>query len=267
MTNTDTTSINHSSSGLPQMKTILNHLFVEIDLEKTKILLLGLLFVGMGFMSVVTQVMLADIIKWAGFELVSPPQSSLVGVLNDFWGDAVMIALILAIYGMSTYSGELEVGKPIYFNLARPISRETYFLTRFAVRAIGVMGMYILASLITYCYSLVFFDGFPIDRVIVATCLVAFGPTTVLALVMMASSRLSTVLSAIVGVIFVVVQFLVGMVPPLKWFSPLTLMNEWTNVLSGEISFLDLFLTYSTLTLWIIVPCIVGLVLYKQRDL
>jgi ABC-2 type transport system permease protein len=250
-----------------KLQILKTNILVEFDLEKKKIMLMFVLFLVFGLTSVVTQIYLPDILALSGFELVNPPQPSLFGVLSDYWGDIVLFALIIILIMMTTFSAELDVNKQVYFYLSRPISRNTYYLTRTLLKVISVMFIFSIASLIVYFYALAFFDQVDFIKIIQSILLLSMSLGSIVAVVIMFSTKFSTGNTGISSFGFIFFQLIIALIEPLKWLSPSSLGNEWVKVLTGTISENNLFLTFFALGLWLIIPMIIGWIFYTKRDL
>ncbi|MHA2366018.1 MAG: hypothetical protein ACXAC7_18815 [Candidatus Hodarchaeales archaeon] len=246
---------------------ILNHIYTELDLEKVKIFLIFISMVFMALSAVITQVLLPDIMEWSGLQVIGFPEPSIISILTDFWGDIYIFALIMIFYGMNTFSAETDIKKQVYFNLSRPISRRTYFMTRYFIRITSVVIIIVISSLIAFWYGMIFFDPLPIERVLLASIIVGFSLASIISVVIMASSYSSTPISAGMGLTFLFIQMIFLLFEPLKWLSPIALSDIWLDIMKGVFDAGDAVLTIIVLILWIIIPGIIGLWLYEKRDL
>ena len=71
------------------------HILTEIDLGKKAILLLGIIFIFMAMTSVMTQVLLPNILELTGLEIIGLPEPSSTTILADFFDNIFIIALII----------------------------------------------------------------------------------------------------------------------------------------------------------------------------
>jgi ABC-2 type transport system permease protein len=250
------------------LSSLFAHISVEFDLERKKIVIITILFVFMGLMAVATQVLLPEILKLAGLEIANLPDPSLFAVLADFWGDSILFALVIVLLTMGTFSSEIDVNKQAYIMLSRPISRTTYFLTRTIIKTIGLFIGFFIASLITYLYSLAFYDYVDILDFLVSAILISLSFCTIVTIVSMFSARFSTMTSGILGFLFLFGQLFVILIEPIQWIVPFGASSIWVDIFIGlEVGINDLFLSLGSLMLWIIGPLIIGWYFYNNRDL
>ena len=250
-----------------QTRSLFIHLRTEMELDKSKLLGIAVLFVFFGLTSVLTQMFMPQIMKLSKLEITNLPEPSIKSVLADYWGDIVTFSMILILFFMSSFSSELDINKSVYFYLARPISRETYYLTRFWLRVLAVIVLYFITSLLIYGYALFYFEPIPFSDILLSSILVSLALGASTALIIALSSWLSTSKAGIVGFIILVVQLLLSLIKPLEWISPTALASPWQDVLSGTFDASTYLMHVLALLGWIIVPCIAGLLYYRRRDL
>ena len=247
------------------------HFLVEFNKEKGKLFLVFTLFLFFALTSVVTQIVLPEILDLSGIEIIGLPEPSLMAMLSDFWGDTIIYLIIVIFYGMGTFSSEIEINKPIYFTLSRPVTRKTYFLSRFLIRIIGFFLIFFTASMIIYILGSLYFSPLKVERVILASMILALSLTGILSIIIMASSRFRTMTSAVIGFGFVVYHiFLLLLEKPfewIKWFDPLLLSNIWFETLNGVANSVEFVVYLIALLFWIILPGLIGLLLFENRDI
>ena len=245
----------------------LAHIKVEFDQAKMKLLIVMLILMFSGFTSVISQKYMNEILKTAGFELKNPPTPTLTTFLSDFLGDASLYILIIILLGMGTFSNELEVNKQVYFTLSRPISRSNYYLTRSLILTIGIAIATIIGSLIVYFYSLVYFEPTSIEKIILILVIISLQYSSIYAIMIMFSTRYSQSTAGVLGFVTFLSEALIAFIEPLRWFSPLALSSDWTKILTGTIKPMDITADFIALTIWIIVPLVIGWRIYQNRDL
>ena len=243
------------------------HILTEINLGKKAILLLGIIFIFMAMTSVMTQVLLPNILELTGLEIIGLPEPSSTTILADFFDNIFIIALIIILYGAGTFSTEIEANKQVYFMLSRPISRKTYYATRTVIRLLGIMVVFIVATLIAYFYGSVFYEELPVERVFISGFIISLSLLSVLAVTMMANAKLSTPASVGIGILFLFYQLLILLIEPLVWLSPMALSGIWGEIILGLADSTEVLLKTMVLLIWIIVPYFIGLFLYERRDL
>ena len=254
-----------NSSGLSTKKA---NFSVEMENERKKFFLLTILFTLDGFLAVIVQVLLPDILKSVGFELLNPPSPSLNGLLGDYFGDVLLFSLILILVSMSTFSSEIDVNKQVYILLARPISRSTYYLTRTLIKSLGAFISFFVASIITYVFALGFFNALDPIKVLLSIGILSLSLCSIVATVIMFSSKFSTTTSGILGFLFLFGQIVISVVEPLKWFSPVSLANVWINILSDNpLNVIEIISSIFALSIWTLLPILIGWRFYLRRDL
>jgi ABC-type transport system involved in multi-copper enzyme maturation permease subunit len=261
-------TLQKDQKNISSLSTLLAHISVEIDLEKKKIVILTILFVFMGLMAVATQVMLPEILKLAGIEIANLPEPSFLAVFADFWGDSGFFALIIVLLTMGTFSSEIDVNKQAYITLSRPISRTTYFLTRTIIKTIGLFIVFFVASLVTFLYTLAFYESIYILDFLVSAILISISFCSTVVIVSMFSAKFSTIISGILGFFFLFSQLFIILIEPIQWIVPFGASAIWIDIFIGlEVETSDLLLSLGSLTLWIIGPLLIGWYFYNNRDL
>ncbi|MHA1991385.1 MAG: hypothetical protein ACW981_05400 [Candidatus Hodarchaeales archaeon] len=245
---------------------LITHFSVEMDLERKKIVILTILFVFLGLMAVATQVMLPEILKLAGLEIANLPEPSLFAVFADYWGDSILFALIIVLLTMGTFSSEIDVNKQVYITLSRPISRTTYFLTRTFIKTIGLFIGFFIASLVTYLYSLAFYESIDILDFLISAILISLSFCSIVAIVSMFSAKFSTITSGILGFLFLFGQLFVLLVEPIQWIVPFGASSIWIDIFLGS-NVENFELSIVSLVLWIASPLLIGWYFYNNRDL
>ncbi|MDH5401295.1 MAG: hypothetical protein OEY49_02285 [Candidatus Heimdallarchaeota archaeon] len=243
------------------------HVKTEFNLEKTKIIAMGMLFLFFGITSVLSQLFLPEILELSDLQVINLPEPTITQILYDFWGDIGLISLIVILYSASTFSSEFGTAKNGYFYLSRPISPRTYFMTRFLIRVIGIIIMFTVSSVITVLYATLFYDSLDMKRVFIASLLMALVLGTISSFVIMMTTKFSNAISGVSGILLLFIQYLVGLVESLKWFSPFVLSNIWPSLLIGSVDTIELILHFIVLCLWIGVPCLLGWYYYGIKDL
>ena len=243
------------------------HFRVELDQAKMKLLIVAIILIVSGFSSVISQKYMAEILAISGFELKNPPVPSLSSFLSDFLGNSSLYILIIILFGMGTFSNELDVNKQVYFTLSRPISRSGYFLTRSLVLTLGIAFTTILGSFIVYYYALEFFSPIPLETITLIFLIVCLQYSCMYALMIMFSTKYSQSTAGVLGFITFLSEALIAFIEPLKWFSPLALSNDWMKMFNKNISPFDISLDFLAMIIWIIVPLLIGWIIYQKRDL
>ena len=249
-------------------KTSITNLTNEFELEKTKFLLLFLLLTIMGMMSILTQAFLPDLLKLAGYEQIGGPKATtIVDVLIDFWGDYLILMIIILLLGSTTFSPEVDVNKQVYFNLSRPISRKEYYLTRVLLKVISLMTIFFVASTFVYVVALNFFNSIDFGRFVLANLVLTLHLGSFFAITILLNTRFNSAVTAVIGLFVLIIGLFLSLISPLKWFSTIALSNEWINIINNTLNFSDLLLVMLSLLIWLLVPIILGLRLYQNRDL
>lgn len=264
------TSIDHEKFHFTRGKkgaSFLSHFKVEYENNRIKLLILGIIIVFNGFSSVFSEVYLNEILTLAGYSLINPPSPSLMGFLNNFVGDSSLYIIIIIIFGMGSFSNEVEVNKQVYFTLSRPISRKAYFFTRTLLLTIGIAVIYIIASLIVYFYSLLFFEPISLDKIMLAIVMASLQNASFYAIMIMLSVTYNQMTAGILGFTTFLGAEIVTLIEPLRWFSPISLSGIWMDILVNKESLSDFLTTTFSLLLWIIVPIFIGWLVYKRKDL
>ncbi|MCY3414552.1 MAG: hypothetical protein INQ03_23085 [Candidatus Heimdallarchaeota archaeon] len=243
------------------------HILTEFELDRSKILSMTLLFLFFGLSAVVMQLYLPDILKMSEIEIINLPEPSIQAILIDFWGDISLLSMIIILVTMSTFSAELDVNKNGYIYLSRPISRTTYYVTRYLVRVIGFSLAFALASVLTYGYALLFFDPIDTGQFVLAIMLLMMNIAVVTSLVIAVSTVFNSTISGLLGFVFLFLQMLIGLIEPLKWLSPFTLAGIWKEIIFGLDGSSELGWHVLALSLWIVIPGLAGLIYYNRRDL
>ena len=243
------------------------HFKVELDNAKLKLLIVFFLLLFSGFTSVISQVYMNDILKMSGFVLANPVQPTMISFLADFLGDSSLYALIILLIGMGTFSNELEINKQVYFTLARPVSRTSYYFTRTLVLTVGIIFTVIGGSAVIYTYSMVYFDPLPIYKIVLILILVSLQYSAMFSLIIMFSAKFNQTIAGVLGFLTFISETILTLFPPLKWLSVLSLSGDWTKIIDNSISTIDLGLDFLALVVWIIVPIIIGWKIYQKRDL
>ena len=243
------------------------HLRVELDQAKIKILIFLFVILLNGFSTLFSELFMKEIFKMEGINLINIPDPTLFGFLEKFLGNIDLYLIIIILLGMGTFSNELELNKQVYFTLARPVSRSTYYFTRALILAIGYGVVYLIGSSILYAYSLLFFKPIPIERIFLILVINALQFSGFFAIIIMISSKFNQLTTGILGFFVYLAEYLLTLFEPLKWFSLIALDNYWTKIFSKSGNLIDLTATIVTLLLWTILPIIIGWFMYKKRDL
>jgi len=249
------------------------HLMIELELEKMRIIVIGVILLFSGIIAVITQLYLPELMEMSGMELANPLEGSMKGVFLDFWGDMVLIGGIIAVfYGMGSFASETGVNKTIHFLLSRPISRKRYFLSRFILKNTIISTIFIVVSLVVYLYGAIYFEPMNFGSFIMACLLLALMLSGILSVVMMISSKMSSTSTAAIGFGFLVIQIILSLelftnaFESLKWISPVSISSYWMDLVEGD-PISGALLKVITLLLWIIIPGFLGNLFYSKRDL
>ncbi len=243
------------------------HLHVELDQAKFKLLVFLFVLLLNGFSTLFSDLFMKEIFKMQGIDLPNLPDPSLLGFLEKFFGSIDAYLIIIILLGMGTFSNELEINKQVYFTLARPVSRSTYYFTRALILVLGYGLVYLIGSSFIYAYSLLFFESIPLERVLLILIINALQFTGFFAIIIMVSSKFNQLTTGILGFLVYLVEYVLTLFDPLKWFSLIALDSYWTNIFTKSENFIDLTGTIVALVLWTILPIMVGWYFYKKRDL
>ena len=250
---------------------LLSHIQVTLDLQKKSFLVALLVFVFFALLSIIGQVYLPEILKLSGVEIGGLPKPSMTSVFENVWGNFILIGAILVIFqGSTTFSSDLNVDKPMYILMSRPISRDDYYLVISVLKLVGILVVVFITSLMTYLISDFFFDPIPMAVIIWGSLVQGLALASLLAIQISMNTRLSTGATAVWGIILLVsmttLNILATYLKYLKWFSPLALSS-----ISNEILFqheYDHVLANSlVLLIWVIAPLLLGMYLFRKRDL
>ena len=269
-TNTVTSSQKTFKSEYSDQKnisTLIPHLKVEFDNFKLKLLIIGFIILFNGFTAVITQIYLADILKLTGLDITNPPSPSLMNFLLKFFGDSIMYIIIIILIGMGSFANELEANKQVYFTLSRPVSRKRYYFSRTLMQVIGIAVTVAAASLFIYGYSLVYFQALPIDKILLALFVISLQYASFYAIMVMFSTKFNTSIAGVLGFLTYIFMTIIGVFDTLKWFSPLSLSSIWPKIITNNVNLNDFLTTIVTLVAWIIIPILIGWIIYKRRDI
>lgn len=269
-TNTVTNTKKKFKSDYSQQKfksALIPHLKVEFENYKLKLLIISFVILFNGLSAVLTQVYLSDILKFSGIQVVNPPTPSLMSLLAKFFGDSSIYIIMLILIGMGSFSNELEINKPVYFTLSRPISRRTYYFSRTILQVVGNAFVTALTSLIIYFYSLIYFDPLSLDKILLALFVLSLQYASFYAIMIMFSTKFSPSIAGVLGFLTYIFMILMSISDAFKWFSPLSLSGMWTKIVTTSVSTSDFFTTILALLAWIMVPILIGWIIYKRRDI
>lgn len=247
------------------------HFKIEFELERSKLLLIGVVMLFFAVTSVIAIVLLPDLLKLSGVEIIGFPEASTVFVLSDFWNDSLLYFIIIILYAMGTFSSEIDGNKPIYFKLSRPISRRSYYLTRTLIRILGIVFVFTLAGIVAYLLASVYYEQIALEKVIIASIINSLAVGSLISIVIMSSASFKTTTSAFIGIGFVFYQIIVSIFEQafdwIKWFNPQSLSSTWMDVIKDTIEISDIISSILALSMWIIIPIIIGLIIYEKRSI
>lgn len=249
----------------------LKHLSILIELEFKSFIILLIMFTFFGFIAVLGQVFLPELMELTGLHIIGLPEPSMFGIFVDFWGDLTLIGAIVAIfYGVTAFSSDLDVDKKIFFILNHPVSRTQHYLGKSLVKLLSMFTVILLSSVIIYLIGLTYYPGFELKSFIMATSILGLTMASILSIVLMLNSRLSTSGTAIsMGVYFLITTILSFLTPfyaYLKWLSPFELSHLWAQIILVD-EYADTLEHFVGLILIIVVALTIGNYLYNKRDL
>ncbi|MFV2016159.1 MAG: hypothetical protein ACC656_12065, partial [Candidatus Heimdallarchaeota archaeon] len=243
----------------------------EFSLEKSKLVLIFIALLIIATMSVVSIILLPDLLALSGIEISGLPDPSTTFVLADYWGDLTLYIFITILYGMGIFSSEIDNNKPIYFKLSRPVSRRSYYLIRSLIRIVGFFIISTLTSLYVYFFSSLYFDTLDLASVILSSVIISLSLVSFLSVVIMASAKFRTLVSDVIGISFFFFQILTFLFQSafewLKWINPLSLSTIWKNIIGNIAESGEILTTIVALCIWIIVPTTLGLLMFVKRDI
>ncbi len=249
----------------------LKHISILIELELKSFFILLTIFTFVGFIGAISQIFLPELLALSGLQIIGLPDPSMFAIFVDFWGDLALMGAIVAIfYGVSAFSADLDVDKKIFFILNHPVSRTQHYLGKSLVKLLSVFLVVLISSIITYLFGLVFYPGFEILSLLLATGMLGMTIAAILSIVLMLNSRLSTSGTAIsMGIYFLfttIISFLVPFYDYLKWLSPFKLSDLWAQIILVD-EYADVLLHFIGLSMTIIIALTIGNYLYNKRDL
>ena len=199
----------------------------------------------------------------------------MIPALDSIFKNSLILSVVAVFFGMGSFASETDANKSIYFTLARPISREMYFSTRFTIRVLGIWISLFLAVILLYGYALLYYQALPLDTVIISAVLLALQITVTLAVVLVCSTYFNSSVSAGLGLVYLFADNLMSFIltsinKNLQWVSPSAVGNFWMHLISASVTQTDItnaLLGIVDLVIWIIILGIIGRFVYDRRDL
>lgn len=221
-----------------QIATLIRKEVVE-QWRTRRLLVLGSVFLFFGLLSPITARLTPDIVKWAassapGVVIQVPPPTAADAVVQYVKNLSQILPLVVLLVAMGSVVGERERGT-LPMVLARPVARGAVLGSKFLGLAGALVVSLILSGAPAYYYSLLLFDGPPLDAFLRLNLLAGLYLLVVLALTFLASTvATTTVMAGALAFLLWLGLVIAGSLPRVGRASPATLLTWAGKVGVGQ---------------------------------
>jgi ABC-2 type transport system permease protein len=195
-----------------------------------RFLVLGAVFLFFGLLSPITAKLTPEILEWAasaapGMIFNLPPPSAADAVGQYVKNLSQMLPLVVLLVAMGSVASEKERGT-LPMVLAKPVWRGAVLGCKFCSLVVVLAASLFLGGASAYYYSIILFDGPPLDAFLLMNLVAGLYLLVILALTFLASTlATSTVMAGALAFILWLVLLIVGAVPRIGRASPTTLVS------------------------------------------
>lgn len=228
-----------------------------------KLFIMGLIFFLLGVMNPITARLTPQLLESFMPEVtITVAEPSAADAWMQFYKNVPQMGLVVLVILFSGFLASEYSKGTLIIMVTKGLSRKIVLLSKFTSAVLLWTGAYAICFLTSYGYTEVLFEeGFEITKIILAAVFLwLYG------IMLLASNLLGSVLfrnaygSLLFTGGFVVVQFLFSIVPAVKEHSPLVLITENLQLLTGEIKagdfMLPVVLTVAAAAVFVAAACL-----------
>lgn len=216
--------------------------FLEVT-RNYKLLIMGAVFLILGMMNPLTAKIMPTLMSSLLPEgmLISLAEPSAIDSWMQFYKNIPQMGLVVMVILFSgIMSSELSKGTLVNM-LTKGLKRRTVILSKFTMAACVWTASFFMCFAVTYGYTAYFWKDNLNNVFFSALLLWVFGILLLCAMMLGGVLFKSSYGSLLFTVCFVVVQFLVGIIPKSEKYNPIVLATRNLDLINGTIELNDLF--------------------------